>query len=102
MASDPRRGGFTKPARIVETKVLTGAAGGGAGGVVGGLLIWLLGVYVWGGPADAANAAYTASLVPSPVSGTVLLALALVGSFIGGYIGRHTERPDLTADDVDT
>lgn len=85
----------------VETKVQLSTAGGALGGAVAALAIWLLGAFVWGGPTDAANGAYTASLVPSVVSGLVLIVVPGLTAFVGGYIGKHTARPDLANVDAD-
>lgn len=76
----------------VEGKVSAGAQGTGAGLALYGFLLWLLGVTLWGMPADAAHAVAAAAAVPAPVIG--LLALLPVGlGYACGYLAKHTPRP---------
>lgn len=54
--------------------------------VVSGLLLWALGVLVWGTPADAAHAEAAVKAVPTYVSGAVLAAV----TFALGYLSPRT------------
>lgn len=78
----------------VETKLWAAAAGAGGGGVVSAAVLWVLAVALWGAPADAAHAATAAQAVPGPISGLVLLLLAIAGAAIAGYMAPHTVRTD--------
>lgn len=79
----------------IESKVYAATVGTGAGAIVSAFVLWLLGVTVWG-VAFTANAATDAiAAVPAPISGMVGLLITVAGSFAGGYLGDHTERPDL-------
>jgi hypothetical protein len=76
----------------VEGKVSAGAQGTAAGMALYGFLLWLLGITVWGVPADAAHAVAAAAAVPAPVIG--LLALLPVGlGYLCGYRAKHSPRP---------
>lgn len=79
----------------VETKVQTAVGGTLAGGTVASFLLWLLGVVRWDASASAVAADDAIGAVPWPVSGLVLLGVTALGTFLGGYIGKHTARPDL-------
>ncbi len=81
---------------VIESKVYTATLGGGAGVIVGTFLLWLMGVTFWHASADAMQSAPAVASVPTPVAGVVGLVLTLGGTFLGGYLGAHTERPDLT------
>lgn len=74
----------------IETKVIAGAAGSGVGAAAGGFLLWLAGVLIWHQPDTASAAAATVAAVPTPVSGLVLILLAVAGSAISGYAAPHT------------
>lgn len=80
----------------IEAKVIAGAAGAGAGGAVSGFVLWLLGVLVWGVPADASHAVDAAAAVPGPVTALIAIVLVVFGELLGGYAAPHTARPDLT------
>ena len=87
--------------RPVETKVITAAAGGGLSAlVVADLILWGAGGTVWGGGLDSWSADQAIAAVPWPVANAVRGVVATVGAFAGGWIGRHTPRPDLPAHDV--
>lgn len=97
-------GAFTKPATTppIETKVITGAAGGGlsAATVTPGVL-WLLGVFVFGAPSGSTLADLAITAVPWPLSTFVGAVIVTAGAFVGGYVGRHTSRPDLRPSETD-
>ena len=76
----------------VESKVYAATIGSGAGSIVGTFVLWLLGVSIFGGQATADQAAAAVAAVPAPVSGFVLLVLSAGGSFLAGYLARHTPR----------
>lgn len=102
----PPAGGFTKPAttkpRVIETKVLTGAAGGGLSAVtITPAVLWLLGVFVFGAPSGSTLADLAITAVPWPLSTFVGAVIVTLGGFVGGFIGRHTARPDLAPDETD-
>lgn len=71
---------MSKPVAPLSPKV-PGAVGGGA---VGALVCWLLGVFAFGAPIDAANATVAIAAVPWPVLGVVGLGLTA----LGGYLPR--------------
>lgn len=79
----------------IETKVYAATAGFIGSSAVASFIIWLLGASLWGAGfgADKVNDAIAA--VPSPVAAVVLLLLGVVGTFVGGYVAPHTDRPDL-------
>ena len=81
--------------KILETKVLAGAAGAGAGGAFAQFLLWLLGVLVWHQSADAASSATAQAAIPTPVATIIVLLAAAAGSWAAGYAAPHTSRPDL-------
>lgn len=74
----------------IETKVIAAAAGSGVGAAAGGFLLWLAGVLIWHQPNSAGAAAATVAAVPTPVSGLVLILLAVAGSAVSGYAAPHT------------
>lgn len=82
-------------AKIIETKVVVGAAAGGIGGALGSFLLWLLGVTIWHAPAAAGSADAATAAVPAPVAGLLLTVLPAVLALIGGWLAPHTHRPDL-------
>lgn len=87
---------MSRPAPI-ETKVQTAVGGTLAGGTLGTFLLWLLGVLVWGADWAAVAAEEAVRAVPTPVAGLVLLGVTALGTYVGGYLGKHTARPDLAA-----
>ena len=79
----------------IETKVIAAAASAGFGGALGTFLTWLLGVVLWGAPANADAAVKASAAVPTPVSALLVVILAVLGAWLGGYAAPHTDRPDL-------
>lgn len=69
----------------MSPKVIASAAGAGAGASVSSLLLWLLGVIVWGQPVTASAVEQALSAVPAPVSGIVVLVVTVVSSAIFGW-----------------
>jgi hypothetical protein len=80
----------------IESKVYGGTIGTGAGAVISAFVVWLLGVTVWGAPPDSPGATEALAAVPSPVAAIVGLLITVGGSFVGGYLARHTPRPETT------
>lgn len=72
---------------IFEDKVKAATLGAGAAGTVTTFCLWALDCAFWNGdgPPD----------VPIPVVGLVGLIVPAAGAFIGGYVARHTPRPDV-------
>lgn len=93
-------GGYTKPAtvppRVIETKVLTGAGVGGlSAATVTPAVLWGMGVGLFDAPSGSTLADLAITAVPWPIATLVSAVIVTAGGFIGGYIGRHTSRPDL-------
>jgi hypothetical protein len=72
----------------IETKVQTAGAGGVAGGAVASAILYLLGRFVFKGAPDN-------GVVPNQISTLVIVVVPAAFAWIGGYLGRHTSRPDL-------
>jgi hypothetical protein len=83
--------------KIVETKVLAGAAGAGIGGALGNFLLWLLGITVWHTSATAAASSSAVAAVPPAVSALLAAVLPVTLAAVGGYLAPHTSRPDLAS-----
>lgn len=62
----------------IETKVKASTAAS----IVAGFILWVLATYVFKG------------VVPEPVALLVFLAISGGGTFLAGYLARHTARPD--------
>lgn len=94
---DARHTGETLPAPVgrIESKVYAGTLGTTAAAAVSAFTLWALGVLIWGASADSASATDAVAAVPGPVAGLVAILLPAIGSFVGGYIAKHTQRPDL-------
>lgn len=87
------RGGFIRP---VETKVQLATISGGLSTVtLTPLVLWLLGAGVFGGPWSAFEVDQALLAVPWPVTGFVTAAIVSSATFVGGWYGKHTARPDL-------
>lgn len=69
----------------VETKVWAAVVGAGGGTVVANALLWVLGVYAWGAPSDAAHSKVALDAVPPYIASLITLALATIGTFAGGW-----------------
>lgn len=83
---------------IIEDKTKAAAFGAGAAGTVVAFVVWLLAQAFWHGRVD---------LVPEQVVALATLVIPAAGAFLGGYVARHTPRPDLQpaveiADDGDS
>jgi len=76
-----------------ENKVWAATVGGGAGVTVSTFLCWVLGVLVWGAPADASRATDAVAAVPGPVSAILILGLTVGATFAAGWYAKHTTRP---------
>ncbi len=78
----------------VEAKVYSGTLGAGAGATISGFILWLLGIYGWHAQKGAHYATDAVAAVPGPVASIVALLVTVGGAFIGGYLGKHTPRPE--------
>jgi hypothetical protein len=76
----------------VEPKVSLGTIAGGSGAILSALVLWLLGVTIFGVPFTADQADDAIAAVPWPISGTVTLLLSVGGYFFGGYMAPHAPR----------
>lgn len=83
-----------------ESKVYSATIGGGVGATVGSFTVWLLGVTVWGAAATADNATAAIGAVPAPAAGMVFLLITVGGTFAGGWVAKHTPRPQSDDDDM--
>jgi hypothetical protein len=72
---------------IYEDKVKAASFGAGASGTVTAFVLWALDSAFWHGDALPD--------VPLPVVGLVAMLIPAAGAFLGGYVTRHTPRPDL-------
>lgn len=70
----------------VEPKTKTATGGAAAGAIVSAFVVWLLDELIWNGAA--------APEVPFPVTAFVGLAITSACTFVGGYFGRHVNRPN--------
>jgi hypothetical protein len=77
-----------------ESKVFGGSIGGGSGAVVTTFVLWLLGVFVWDAPSTSDASAFAVAAVPGPVSAFIGLLLIVGGAFLGGWLAKHTPRPE--------
>jgi len=82
----------------VEGKVWAATAGTGAGAIVSTLVLWVLGVTCFGVSTAAESAGQAVAAVPSPVVGAIGLGITVGGTFLGGYLAKHTARPVPTVD----
>lgn len=82
----------------IETKVIAAFAGSGIAAATGQLILWLLAIFVWHQPNTAKAATDAVSAVPEPVATWILIALAGIGAFLGGYFAPHTVRVDLNTE----
>ena len=82
----------------IEGKVWAATVGTGAGAVVSAFTVWLLGVLIWAAPFTAAGATAAVAAVPGPVSAIVGLIITVGSSFFGGYLAKHTPRPQPEVD----
>lgn len=78
--------------KAVEGKVWGATVGSGAGATISAFVLWLLGVFVFHAQASAGNSVEAVASVPGPVAGIVALAITAGGTFLGGYITKHTTR----------
>jgi hypothetical protein len=69
----------------LSPKVVASAAGAGLGTAISSLIVWLLGVLVWGQPGTAAAVNDAMAAVPTPVSGLVFLLVTAVSAAGPGY-----------------
>ncbi|MFT4226701.1 hypothetical protein [Micropruina sp.] len=69
----------------VSPKVLASAAGAGAGASVSTLLIWVLGVTVWGQAPSASDVDQALAAVPAPVSSVIVLLVTVLASAASGW-----------------
>lgn len=69
----------------ISPKTVAATAGAGLGAAVSSLIIWLLGVTLWGQPATANTVDAAVAAVPSPVSGLVLLIVTAASAGLSGY-----------------
>lgn len=77
-----------------ESKVWGATVGTGAGYIISQFVLWFLGITVWGVSADALSAGEAVTAVPDPVNGLIGLGVTTVGGFIGGWLAKHTPRPE--------
>lgn len=78
----------------VEGKVWAATAGGTTGLIISTFLLWVLGVTLWGVSADALSATEAVAAVPAPVIGLLGLLITGACTFGGGWIAKHTPRPE--------
>jgi hypothetical protein len=78
----------------IESKVYGATIGAAAGTAVSSLVLWLVGVLIFEGPHDAAHNAQAIAAVPEAVATFLRLIAAGGTAFAGGYLARHTSRPD--------
>lgn len=76
----------------LSPKVLAAGAGAGGGAVVGSVVLWAIGAGIFGGGWDAYSAADAVAAVPAPLSGFVLLTVAVVGAVWAGYAKVDPDR----------
>jgi predicted nucleic acid-binding Zn ribbon protein len=79
-----------------ESKVFGATLGGGAGAVFTSFVLWLFGVFVFGVPSDADSAGAAIGAVPLPLAGVLTAVLTLGAVYGGGWLAKHTPRPDET------
>ena len=84
----------------VEAKVYAATIGTGAGAVVSAFVVWLLGVLIWAAPFTAPGATEAVAAVPGPVVAIVSLVITVGSTFLGGYVAKHTPRPQPEGDDL--
>lgn len=84
----------------VEGKVFAGTIGAGVGLAASQLILWLLGVMVWGAASTAEEASNAIAAVPQPVNGAVMALLTLGTAFVSGYFTKHAARPAPVVDDL--
>jgi hypothetical protein len=77
-----------------ESKVFGATLGGGAGAVFTSFVLWLFGVFVFGVPSDADSAGAAIGAVPLPLAGVLTAVLTLGAVYGGGWLAKHTPRPD--------
>jgi hypothetical protein len=77
-----------------ESKVFGGSIGGGSGAIVTTFVLWILGVTVWNAPSTSDASAFAVAAVPGPVSAFIGLLLIVGGAFFGGWLAKHTPRPE--------
>jgi hypothetical protein len=82
----------TKPP--IEGKVWGATAGGTAGSVIASFVLWVLGVTLFGVSTDALSATEAISAVPWPIIGVVGLGITIGATFFGGWLTKHTPRPE--------
>lgn len=71
---------------MAGSKTLTGGTvGSGIAGVFATVVVWLLGVTVWGASADADSYQKAVTAVPLPVSAVVLVLVTGVGTYVARY-----------------
>jgi hypothetical protein len=83
-----------------EAKVWAGTVGSGVGATVGSFVVWILGVLLWHASSDADQATSAIGSVPAPVAAMVFLAITVGSTYVGGYLAKHTPRPQPEVDDV--
>jgi hypothetical protein len=84
----------------IEGKVWAGTVGSGAGATVSAFTLWLLGVTIWHAPSTSEAAGIAVTSVPLPVAGIVALLITVGGTFVAGYMAKHTVRPAPAVEDV--
>lgn len=84
---------ITKPQ--IESKVYAATIGGAAGAAVAAFLLWVVGVSFFGADTAAAASEAAVAAVPGPVAQFLRLLVTAGCTFLGGYMARHTVRPDL-------
>lgn len=77
----------------IESKVHAAGVGAGAGSLVAPVLLYLLGILVYGGSKDAAAADATVKLVPSLIAEPVTVLVPLGLAYLGGFLAHHSARP---------
>lgn len=80
----------------VEGKVYSATIGSGIGVVMTPFILWLLGVTIWDVPIDAGAEFAAVAAVPTAVAAPIGVLVLMGSTFLGGYLAKHTPRPEIT------
>ena len=69
----------------VSPKVVASTAGAGVGALLSTLILWVLGVLVWGVPGTSAEVANALAAVPGPVAAFVPPVVTVLSAVIPGW-----------------
>jgi hypothetical protein len=79
-----------------EGKVYNATIGSGIGVVATPFILWLLGVTIWNVPIDAASEFQAIQAVPTTISVPIGVLVLMGSTFFGGWVAKHTPRPEVT------